>query len=541
MVLNKLRRREKAKEHTWQLPCTTQSLCPVCLQVIDAELYEQDGQVFMRKCCTEHGDFKELISSDAEFFLKLRRTHYERPSGVENPNCKNSSHCPDGCGLCEQHLSTPAMVNIDLTNRCNQNCPICFASSNATGRIYEATLEQIEKMLDAARNIKPHPASCLQYVGGEPTIHPNFIEALQMAKPRGFAQIQVASNGVRFARSFEFAEAAAEAGLEVVYLQFDGLSDDIYLKLRGRPLVETKMKAIENIGKAGMRIALVPTIIKGVNDHHLGDILRFAIENVDVITAVSWQPVSITGRIDESKRQEMRFTTADLARCLSEQTGLIDMHRDWYPYSVVAPFVRLMEAVKREPQLRMSCHPHCGCVTYLVVDKHLKTATPLPAFVDIELMMETLDKVARRIENHPWLKNISMLQAMNSMRKYYHEDLAPGGWDFNHFLKFIRYFVEFTEQYKDIKSYTSHLRAERFGMLLSASMHFQDVYNYELDRCRHCVILYAAPNGRLYPFCTWNSGPCHRYAVERAFSKQVRKIKETATKSPMLNQLPSRV
>ena len=160
MVLNKLRRREKAKEHTWQLPCTTQSLCPVCLQVIDAELYEQDGQVFMRKCCAEHGDFKELISSDAEFFLKLRRTHYERPSGVENPNCKNSSHCPDDCGLCEQHLSTPAMVNIDLTNRCNQNCPICFANSNATGRIYEATLEQIEKMLDAARNIKPHPASC---------------------------------------------------------------------------------------------------------------------------------------------------------------------------------------------------------------------------------------------------------------------------------------------------------------------------------------------------------------------------------------------
>ncbi|UCF43704.1 MAG: radical SAM protein, partial [Planctomycetota bacterium] len=373
------------------------------------------------------------------------------------------------------------------------------------------------------------------------TIHPDFLEAVRMAKPMGFAQIQVASNGVRFAQSLEFAQAAAEAGLDVVYLQFDGLSDEIYMQTRGRRLLETKLKAIENIGKAGIRVALVPTIVKGVNDHHLGDIVRFAIDNVEVITTISWQPVAITGRIDESKRRQMRFTMADLARCLEEQSGLLDMHRDWYPFSVVAPFVRLTEVVKDEPQLRVSCHPHCGCATYLIVDKQSNKATPLPAFVDIERTMETLDKVAARIENHPWLKNISVLRAMKSVKKHFHEDRAPQGWGFDNFLEFIRYFVEFNEITRDKKHYFSHLKTDRFGILLLAAMHFQDSYNYELDRSRHCVILYAAPNGRLYPFCTWNSGPCHRYAVERAFAKPTYKIAETRTESVAINRSPSKV
>jgi hypothetical protein len=516
----------KSDKKAWELPCETQSLCPVCLKVIDAELYEEDGQVLMRKSCGQDGNFRELISSDAEFFLKMRRTHYDRPSGVANPNSANQSHCPDECGLYEQHLSTPAMVNIDLTNRCNQNCPICFASSNATGRVCELSLEQVQRMLQTARSIKPHPPSCLQYVGGEPTIYPNFLEAVRLAKPLGFAQIQAASNGVRFAESPEFAEAVEEAGLDLVYLQFDGLSDRIYKKMRGRALLETKMRAIENLGKAGIRVMLVPTIVKGTNDDNLGEILRFAIEHADVIAGISWQPVAITGRIDESKRREMRFTLADLARCLQEQTGIIDMHRDWYPFSIVAPFVRLMEIVNGQPQLRLSCHPHCGCVTYLVIDRESGQATPLPAIIDIEPAMEMVDRIAARIERHRWLKNISVLQAMKSLRKYFHQDHAPKGWGFEHFLEFVRYFTEFDQVTAGGKDYISQLRSSRYRLLLLAAMHFQDAYNYEVERSRRCVILYSAPNGRLYPFCTWNSGPCHRYGVERQFARPIAQVAE---------------
>ena len=522
MLYAKLRHQRWAESHIrWELPASTQSLCPVCLEVIEAELYEDKNRVFMHKACGEHGSFNELISSDAKFFKGLRRRHYEMPLGIENPNCENRSHCPRECGLCEQHLSTPAMVNIDLTNRCNQNCPICFANSNASGRLYEVTIEQVKMMLDAAVSIKPHSAACLQYVGGEPTIYPHFLEALREAKSRGFTQIQVASNGVRFAKSLEFTQAAAQAGLEVVYLQFDGLDDEIYLKTRGRRLVETKLKAIENMRKSYLRVVLVPTIVKGINDRHVGEILRFAIDNSDIMTGISWQPVAITGRIDESKRMQMRFTIADLARSLAEQTGFFDMYRDWYPFSVTIPFARLLEAVTGRPSMRCSCSAHCGCATYLIVDKQTKKAVPLPAFLDIVPAMEMLNKIAERIENHRWVKKASVLQATKSLKRYFHQERAPEGWGFERLLEFIRYFAEFKEQWADTKMRSEQLRRDRFATMLLAAMHFQDSYNYEIDRVRHCVILYAAPNGRFYPFCSWNSGLCHRRQIESTYSRQL--------------------
>jgi hypothetical protein len=526
---------------SYQLPSSTQSVCPVCLKVIDAQLYQQDGQVLMTKSCDIHGRFNELISSDAEFFLKLRRTHYEQPQPVHNPHCRTNLGCPADCGLCEHHLSTPIMVNIDLTNRCNMNCPICFASSNTVGRICELTLDQVKQLLDAARAIRPHPPSCLQLVGGEPTIHRDFIEAVRQAKARGFAQVQAATNGIMFAENFEFTQAVSEAGLDQVYLQFDGLSDDIYLKTRGRALLEMKLKAIENIRRACIRIILVPTLVKGLNDHEVGEITKFAIRNIDAISAISWQPVAVTGRIDEAARCRMRFTTADLARCLQEQCGFIDMHRDWYPFSVVAPFVRLLEVTTGQSQPQISCHPHCGCATYLVVDKRNGTAVPLPAFVDIEPAMKTLDKIAARIEKHSWTKKLSMLQAMNALKAHFHTQRAPQGWSFENFLEFTRSFLELSQQHTDKKACARQLQNSRFGTLLLAAMHFQDSYNYELDRSRHCVILYAAPDGRFYPFCTWNSGPCHRYRVEQAFAQPRRKIKPLDTQSTTHSKQKSEV
>jgi len=523
MSLNWLHSKMKcADDSLYELPCSTKSLCPVCLKAIDAELYEEDNQVFMSKACSEHGAFNELISSDAEFFKKMRRTHYERPQRVQNPHCENTSGCPYGCGVCDQHLSTPVMVNIDLTNRCNMNCPICFASSNTTGRLCEISLEQLDRILDDSMHIRPYPPECIQLVGGEPTVHKDFIEAVRHVKASGVSHVQVASNGLKFSQSFEFTQAASDAGLDEVYLQFDGLSDDIYQKTRGRQLLEVKFKAIEHIKKANMRVALVPTLVKGLNDNQVGDITRFAISNIDVISAISWQPVAITGRIDEAKRKGMRYTTADLARGLQEQCGFIDMYRDWFPFSIIEPFIRLMEVTTKKPQMHCSAHPHCGCATYLVVDRQRNTAVPLPAFIDIEPSMETLDKMATRIGKYSWAKNLSTLQVIHELKKHFHADRAPEGWGFDEFLEFIKNFVEPTEYpCNDKAAYMEKLRNQRFGMLLMASMHFQDSYNYELDRSQHCVIFYAAPDGRFYPFCTWNSGPCHRYRVEREFSKPV--------------------
>lgn len=524
MLLKTLHDDQTTMSQSWQLPAAIRSLCPICQAIVDAELYEDDGHVMMKKSCTQHGNFTELISSDVEFFLKICRTHYEQPDKIENPHSVNTSHCPEACGLCEQHVSRPAMVNIDLTNRCNMNCPICFANSNATGSVCELTLQQVKKMLDAAANIRPRGPACLQFVGGEPTIHPDFIECVRQAKTRGFSHVQVATNGLKFAQSLEFCQAASDAGLDQLYLQFDGLSDEVYMKIRGRALVETKQKAIDNIRKANIRVVLVPTIVKGLNDDQVGNIARYAVDNVDTISAISWQPVAITGRIDESERLSMRYTMADLARDLEQQCGFPVMQRDWYPYSIVTPFLRLMTAMKGTPQISVSCHPHCGAATYMVVDRQTKEITPLPAFIDIAPAMADLDKMAARIEKFPWLKSITVASAMKAMKKHFHQQRAPKDWGFDRFLEFVQSFVDFEQQHTNKAAYHEYLNEQRFCTLLFASMHFQDVYNYEIQRSKHCIVLYAAPNGRFYPFCTWNSGPCHRYPIEERFAKPLQKV-----------------
>ncbi|MFQ6048295.1 MAG: radical SAM protein, partial [Phycisphaerae bacterium] len=253
----------------------TQSLCPRCLAVIDAELICHDNQIFMRKTCPQHGPFKELISTDADFFMRLERlsTTTDAPSAVLPEQAgpheradQQTSRCPNQCGICPQHRSGAVMVNIDLTNRCNLRCPICFANSDAAGYLYEVTRQQVRQMLRRIMETNRPAPACIQFSGGEPTLHPEFIEILADAHQAGFAQVQVASNGLRFARQPDFAQRCSDAGLNIVYLQFDGLDDRNYLRTRGARLLELKLQAIENIYNAGMRTCLVPTIVKGIND-----------------------------------------------------------------------------------------------------------------------------------------------------------------------------------------------------------------------------------------------------------------------------------
>jgi uncharacterized radical SAM superfamily Fe-S cluster-containing enzyme len=513
--------RETARQETRgqdiadRLPYVAGSLCPVCRQVIEAQVYEEDGKVWMKKACADHGAFRDLLSSDADFFLHLRRAHCESPVPVAGARDAEGADCPMACGLCERHLSSPVLVNIDLTSRCNLNCPICFADSNAAGRTSDLTMDELDRILEKVVSPGRRP-SCLQLAGGEPTVHKDFIDAVRRTKCAGVPYVQVASNGLRFAQDFEFCQAASEAGLNQVYLQFDGVTDEVYLKTRKRPLLETKLKAIENIAKANMWSVLVPTLVKGVNDHQVGDIARFAVRNVDAISGISWQPVAITGRIDEFQRIAMRYTTADLAGDLEQQWGFPEMHRDWYPFSVVQPLIHLVEAVTRQPLPHYSCHPNCGCATYLVVDKQSHTAVPLPQFLDVE-MMKDLDRIAARIERHPLTARPSVLQAMRSVRKHFHTERAPKGWGFEEFRAFVKMTVEISDEQADKASYAAQRRKKRFATLVMAAMHFQDAYNFELPRVQRCVIVYAAPDGRFYPFCTWNSGPCHRHRAEEDF------------------------
>jgi len=516
------------------LPQDTQSLCPECLAVLPAVLYERDDKVWMSKRCRDHGEFVELISPDVPFFLKMdRQWQWELPDVIDTSHRPPGEGCPNNCGLCPQHKSLPMLVNIDLTNRCNLRCPVCFANAAATGRVYELSYEQADEMMSKMFQPDRVPPPCIQFSGGEPTIHGDFLRIVRRARELGVAQIQAATNGLKFADDPAFAEAASEAGLNVVYLQFDGVSDDVYVKTRGRPLWQRKQRAVENISRAGMEICLVPTLIRNTNDHQIGDIFRFAVDNIDTVVGISWQPVAFTGRIDYEKRLAMRFTTADLARCLDEQTnGEVNMHRDWYPLSFVAPFSRLIQAITGEPTSTVSCHRHCGSGSYVVVDRFNKEYRPIPAFVDCEPLMRQMDKLAKQLNQRRWFKRLTLMHALHDLPKYFHADRALHGWDSKVLMEFMSSFVDFRELYPDNRARISELNRRDWRYILMVAMHFQDVYNYQIPRVQRCVIHYATPDGKFYPFCTYNCGPAFRDRVEAQFSRPLSQFAQSGPVQP---------
>lgn len=497
------------------LPKVTQSLCPECTQLIDALVFEEDGKVMMEKTCPEHGYVKDVCYSDVKMYLKMERWHFGDNRGVSNPAIPSATRCPEQCGLCTMHTSHTGLANVDLTNRCNLTCPVCFANANASGYLYEPSLEQVRKMLQALRNERPVACRVVQFSGGEPTLHPRFLEILRMAEEMGFSHLQAATNGIKFL-DLDFAMAAKEAGLHTLYLQFDGVCDDIYKRTRGESLYEQKIKVIENCRKAGLKICFVPTIVKGLNDHQIGDIVRLAIENVDCTSAISFQPVTFTGRIAKREREAKRFTMTDVARCVEEQTGLAERYEDWFPLSCVTPFSKLLSAVKGEETTQLSSHPHCSIGTYLFVSEDRKEAVPITRFVDIGAMLQAVDNISRETTRATF-KFFTKIKVWQSLQKYFKPEYAPRGLTFPKFLQTLQGMTD--------KKYGRGGRDGTFTYrtLMVAGMHFMDSYNYDVERVKRCIIHYAAPNGLIYPFCAYNSGPTFREMIEKKYSVPFKK------------------
>ncbi|MDX2154405.1 MAG: radical SAM protein [Bryobacteraceae bacterium] len=492
------------------LPKTTESLCPECGKVITALLREDGGKVVMEKQCREHGEFRDIVYSDVELYLKMEQWTFGDNRGIANPMVADAKSCPDDCGLCSMHTSHTGLANIDLTNACNLTCPVCFANANTAGYLYEPGLEHIRRMLLTLRETKPVAGRIVQFSGGEPTIYPRFFDVLRMAKEMGFSHLQAATNGIKFA-DLEFAQQAAEAGLHTLYLQFDGVTDDVYRRTRGERLWETKLKAIENVKKAGLKIVFVPTIVKGLNDHQIGDIIRVALDNIECVSGISFQPVAFTGRIAKAELEAKRFTLADFAHAVKDQTGICDPYEDWFPLSCVTPFSKLIGALRGEEITTLSSHPHCAMGTYLFVDAN-RQATPVTQFMDMGAALQDLDREARRAGRNGLVKLFSKVNAWNTLRKHFHADRAPEGLTFTRFLQTIQGMTD--------KSYGRGKLDGQFTYktLMVAGMHFMDAYNYDIERVKRCVIHYAAPDGKLYPFCTYNSGPTFRERIEKDFS-----------------------
>ena len=480
----------------------TKSLCPQCLKVIDADVYEEDGKILMKKSCEEHGEFDDIYWSDADLYEKFAQWGSKDNEGSAGIQITESDKgCPFDCGLCPEHKSSTMLALIDLTNRCNQRCPICFANSAVAGYLYEPTMKQLEEMMKLLRSEVP-PCPAIQFAGGEPTLRENFVEIVKMARNFGFSHIQVATNGIAMAKSVEFCHELKEAGLHTVYLQFDGVTEEPYKILRGYPALKTKLKEIENCWAGEIKsVVLVPTLMKGVNDDQMGDMVRFAAKNLHIIKGVNVQPIAFEGRVDESERKKGRITIPDSIKLLEEQTDGEIPRESFYPVPFVLPISYFVEAWKDIPQLEFTVHPHCGAATYVFVE-HGKFI-PITEFIDVEGFMEFLKDASTEMTRSKLGKIRAVAGFVSALRKFIDKDKMPKGLDDT---------LEGVLRTGDREAIAEfHRKALFIGI-----MHFQDAYNYDLERVKRCGIHYATPDGRIIPFCSYNA--IHRPLVEKAFS-----------------------
>ncbi|MBC7127154.1 MAG: tetraether lipid synthase Tes [Candidatus Methanosuratincola petrocarbonis] len=473
----------------------TKSLCPECMKVLEAEIYEDNGVVYIGKTCAEHGHFEDIYWSDYELYK--RAEGYERlGDGLENPRTKSEAGCPYDCGICPSHGSHTVLAIIDVTNRCNLRCPICFANAAVAGYTYEPTRDQIADMLKNLRSNRPVPPNSLQFSGGEPTLRDDLPDIIRMAKEAGFDHIEVNTNGIRVSNDPSFLKSLIDAGLSTLYLQFDGMTPGPYIAARGLDLFQTKLKVIESCRSVGLHsLVLVPTLVRGVNDDQVGDILRFAAKNHDVVRGVNFQPVSMAGRIDKNRLREMRITIPDFLKLVEAQTNGEIKTSDFYPIPVVVPISNAVGALKGKRYQTFTNHQHCGMATMVLPEGD--KLVPITKYADVEKFMGSMEKVYDDA-----IKGSKLRAKMHLLGATRHVNKALLGSILSSVLL-----------HGDYDSLGEFMRK----VVLIGCMHFMDPYNFDLERVRRCTIHYALPDGRIIPFCTMNS--IHRQPFERDFSK----------------------
>ena len=492
----------------------TQSLCPGCVEEekwdkmkIDSLVFVQFDRVWQLKQCAEHGVVKSLYYADYGIYKKAEA--FQDPGiKILNPHIDKSQFeidCPNDCGLCVEHESHTGLGNVVLTNRCDLTCWYCFFYAKEGEPIYEPTMDQIKFMLKRMKNVKPIGANAVQLTGGEPTLRDDLCDIIRAAKEIGYDHVQLNTNAIRLSREPQLAQNIREAGVNNLYMSFDGMTPQTNPKNYWEA-----QAAIENCRKAGIGVVLVPTVIGGINDHELGDIIRFGMGHLGVVRSVNFQPVSLVGRMPDKLRMEQRITIPGAIKRIEAQTDNQIGKEAWFPVPCARQITDFIEALKEEPKYRLSIHFACGSATYVFKGDHGEMV-PITNFFDIEGFFNYLGELTQEIEGarvRKLAKAAVMAKLALNIRKYIDNSRKPKN------LNLIKMLTG------AMAGGNYHGLADlHYNSLFVGMMHFQDPYNWDLDRIHKCDIHYATPDGKVIPFCTFNVIPeLYRDNIQRKFS-----------------------
>ncbi len=457
----------------------TKSICPVCKAVIDAEINVRDHKVYLGKRCRDHGHFEALLYSDAEMYLDIQR--FNKPGTIPLEfQTEVRDGCPLDCGLCPDHKQHACLGLIEVNSACNLDCPVCFADSGHHPDGFSLTVDQVAAGLDAFVAAEGEP-EVVMFSGGEPSIHPQILEFCAMARDKGVRTVVLNTNGIRLAHDRSFAPALAELGVKL-YFQFDGLDAATHLALRGRALRNAKAAALDRCAEAGLAVMLVAAVEAGVNTHELGAVVRHGIAH-PAVRGVVFQPVTHAGR-HTSFDPRQRLTNADIIHGLVEQCPEWFIPTDFFPVPC--------------------CAPTCRSITYLLADE--SDVLPIPRLLPME---HYLDYLTNRALPDPSLRGVleglwsaSAIAGTDAMDERLRSALAS---------------LALPDELREIAGaaletcvacgidFPDALAEIVSKVFMIAVQDFQDPYTLNVRQLMKCCVEQITPDGRLIPFCAYNS------------------------------------
>lgn len=457
----------------------TRSICPECRRTVDAHVILRGNKVYMRKRCPTHGQFESLVYGDAEAYV--RNARFNKPGAIPLEFATEVVHgCPHDCGLCPDHQQHACVGIIEVNSGCNMACPLCFANA-APG--FSLTLEEVDSILDRFVASEGRP-DVVQFSGGEPTIHPDIIPMIEAAKARGIPLVMINTNGRRIAHDDEFVRQLARVR-PAIYFQFDGFEDETYRIIRGESgLLPEKLRALDRLAEIGLHVVLVPAIERGVNDHEVGRIVRFAIEH-PAVRGINFQPAFHAGR-HMTHDPMQRVTIPDVLGWIEEQTAQQFVRSDFVPIPC--------------------CFPTCNAVTYAYIDEEDGTVTPLPRLIAVE---DYLDYITNRAAPDLSEELRGALEGLWSTSSLPGSDRAGND-------------LLLSCAVCDLPSLNAGDLSRHFIMIMLQD--FMDPWTFNQKNVMKCCKEILLPDGKQIPFCAYNSVGYREQAMEQLAGQQRARI-----------------
>lgn len=449
----------------------TQSICGECHKIIPAKVIADDNKVYFHKFCPDHGRDKQLIYTDVDFYLQAQRSVKPALMPLEFSG-NHTLPCPQGCGFCSRHEQHLCLPIVEITSRCDLQCPICIADA---GDDWDMTVDEFDHIINTLIRAE-RQIDVINLSGGEPLLHPHLLEIVDHALAHSeIIRASISTNGLMLLKNPSIVQELKKRDV-VIALQFDGYDDRTYEILRGCKLVKQKVAILDLLVSAGVSVSLTYTAAGGINTDpsEISRVLELLFSNPSIISMMI-QPLSFAGRGDKLKTHIEKISIPDIIRLLDKAGNNRIKASDFAP---------------------LPCsHPLCFSLAYYLMHEGGNSVS-LNQLIEPSQLMDTLaNKTIFGLDDQESERMKDMIYQLWSGSS----DTAPCACTV---MKTLRTILDqmnrsgfqprqaFMLGQKHIKSIFIHA--------------FQDAGCFDLSRVRRCCQGYAQPDGRIIPACVHN-------------------------------------